>query len=295
MSVNQFENIRKCLHFNDNTNTTSRDEDGHDRLVKIRPIIELLRDRFTSVPVEESVSVDEHMCSTKARSYLKHGISGYAYNFEVFTGDENRVDNRNVSEEDPGACGNVVVRLNRVGPRHMNHKLYFRRNRFPDCKYPPEEELKKLLRGTSLEHTACIEGADLLNVVWKDNKTVMLLSTLAGQMPMQDVSRSDKTSRSRLPVACPKLIQLYNPHMRGVDLLDSTIDMGIVNAWILYRIVEAAKGNSKTLKLADFSMEIAHCLRSSGSNSVRCGRPSNDLEVQSQAEKSKGPTVHMPP
>ncbi|KAJ8887163.1 hypothetical protein PR048_013378 [Dryococelus australis] len=46
---------------------------------------------------------------------------------------------------------------------------------------------------------------------------------------------------------------------------------------------------------ADFCMEIAHCICCSVSNSVRNGRPSNDLEVQIQAKKSRGPTAHMPP
>ncbi|XP_049798265.1 piggyBac transposable element-derived protein 4-like [Schistocerca nitens] len=233
MTVNQYEQIRKFLHFNDNSAMIPRGEKGHDRLFKIRPIIELMRSRFQTIPVEECVSVDEQICSTKARSYLKQympnkphkyryklfvisGISGYAYDFEIFTGDENEPEKRVTGEEDLGASANVVVRLSRILPRNMNHKLYcdnyytslpllvwlhkqgiyslgtVRRNRVPDCKLPSEAELKKMARGASVERVATVDGVDISNVVWKDNKSVMLLSTLAGQQPIHEAGRYDK-------------------------------------------------------------------------------------------------------
>ncbi|XP_047105234.1 piggyBac transposable element-derived protein 4-like [Schistocerca piceifrons] len=203
MTVNQYEQIRKFLHFNDNSAMIPRGEKGHDRLFKIRPIIELMRSRFQTIPVEECVSVDEQICSTKARSYLKQympnkphkygyklfvisGISGYAYDFEIFTGDENEPEKRVTREEDLGASANVVVRL----------RIYslgtVRRNRVPDCKLPSEAELKKMARGASVERVATVDGVDISNVVWKDNKSVMLLSTLAGQQPIHEAGRYDK-------------------------------------------------------------------------------------------------------
>ncbi|KAJ8887162.1 hypothetical protein PR048_013377 [Dryococelus australis] len=104
---------------------------------KFGPSLSYCETRFISVSVEESVLVDEQMCSTKARSYLKQyiankphkygyelfvisGISGCAYDFEVLTGDENRVDKQNVSEE-LRACANVVVRLSSIVPHHITH------------------------------------------------------------------------------------------------------------------------------------------------------------------------------
>ncbi|XP_049809536.1 piggyBac transposable element-derived protein 4-like [Schistocerca nitens] len=227
MTVNQYEQIRKFLHFNDNSAMIPRGEKGHDRLFKIRPIIELMRSRFQTIPVEECVSVDEQICSTKARSCLKQympnkphkygyklfvisGISGYAHDFEIFTGDENEPEKRVTGEEDLGASANVVVRLSRILPRNMNHTLYcdnyytslpllvwlhkqgiyslgtVRRNRVPDCKLPSEAELKKMARGASVERVATVDGVDISNVVWKDNKSVMLLSTLAGQQPIHE-------------------------------------------------------------------------------------------------------------
>ncbi|XP_047105236.1 piggyBac transposable element-derived protein 2-like [Schistocerca piceifrons] len=327
MTVNQYEQIRKFLHFNDNSAMIPRGEKGHDRLFKIRPIIELMRSRFQTIPVEECVSVDEQIFSTKARSYLKQympnkphkygyklfvisGISGYAYDFEIFTGDENEPEKRVTREEDLGASANVVVRL----------RIYslgtVRRNRVPDCKLPSEAELKKMARGASVERVATVDGVDISNVVWKDNKSVMLLSTLAGQQPIHEAGRYDKKTKSRITIPCPQIIKLYNKHMGGVDLLDSImgrhkilvksrkwyirllyhlLDMGVVNSWPLYRRVAETKGIRRTMKLSEFRMEIAHCLCRSGQTSAKRGRPSNELENQIQAKKTKGPTAHVPP
>ncbi|XP_046987167.1 piggyBac transposable element-derived protein 2-like [Schistocerca americana] len=321
MTVNQYEHIRKFLHFNDNSAMIPRGEKGHDRLFKIRPIIELMRSRFQTIPVED-------------------GISGYAYDFEIFTGDENKPEKRVTGEEDLGASANVVVRLSRILPRNMNHKLYcdnyytslpllvwlhkqgiyslgtVRRNRVPDCKLPSEAELKKMARGASVERVATVDGVDISNVVWKDNKSVMLLSTLAGQQPIHEAGRYDKKTKSRTTIPCPQIIKLYNKHMGGVDLLDSImgrhkilvksrkwyirlfyhlLDMGVVNSWLLYRRVAETKGIKRTMKLSEFRMEIAPCLCRSGHTSAKRGRPSNELENQIQAKKTKGPTAHVPP
>ncbi|XP_047105233.1 piggyBac transposable element-derived protein 2-like [Schistocerca piceifrons] len=283
MTVNQYEQIRKFLHFNDNSAMIPRGEEGHDRLFKIRPIIELMRSR---------------------------GISGYAYDFEIFTGDENEPEKRVTREEDLGASANVVVRL----------RIYslgtVRRNRVPDCKLPSEAELKKMARGASVEDVATVYGVDISNVVWKDNKSVMLLSTLAGQQPIHEAGRYDKETKSRITIPCPQIIKLYNKHMGGVDLLDSImgrhkilvksrkwyirllyhlLDMGVVNSWLLYRRVAETKGIRRTMKLSEFRMEIAHCLCRSGQTSAKRGRPSNELENQIQAKKTKGPTAYVPP
>ncbi|CAH2010792.1 unnamed protein product [Acanthoscelides obtectus] len=67
MSQKQFEKIKKHLHFNDN----SRGHELHDRLHKIRPLVDHLLYRYLSVPYEACLSIDEQMCPTKTKSYLK--------------------------------------------------------------------------------------------------------------------------------------------------------------------------------------------------------------------------------
>jgi len=139
-------------------------------------------------------------------------------------------------------------------------------------KLPKDDQFKKVDRGTSEECVTTVDGVDISNVVWKDNKTVMLLSTLAGKIPMHQVERYDRKNKKRVTVDCPEIVKVYNKHMGGVDLLDSImgrnkikirskkwyfrlfyhlLDMSIVNAWLLYKRVETGKTNPKeTLKLS---------------------------------------------
>lgn len=119
-----------------------KDHPGHDRLYKIRPVVETLKNKFCSISLEESLSFDEQLCSTKARHYLKQympmkphkwgyklfvlsGVSGFSYNFEIFTGQENNDEFRPSCKPDLGAAANVVVRLSRVVPKNQNYKIYF--------------------------------------------------------------------------------------------------------------------------------------------------------------------------
>ncbi|VVC26920.1 PiggyBac transposable element-derived protein [Cinara cedri] len=69
MSVNQFEQIRQFIHFNNNNNMLVKGHVGHDRLHKIRPVTETLKKRFASIPLEEALSIDEQLCSTKAPAF----------------------------------------------------------------------------------------------------------------------------------------------------------------------------------------------------------------------------------
>lgn len=71
MPVNRFEMIRSYLHFNDNNEHLPRDHSDHDRLHKIRPVIEQLHTTFSSVAIDQRLSIDEQMCSTKIAHFLK--------------------------------------------------------------------------------------------------------------------------------------------------------------------------------------------------------------------------------
>jgi hypothetical protein len=258
MTLNRFEEIKRCLHFSDNSLPAS------DKLRKIRPLLESLRQRYLTVPMEEHLSVDEQIVPFKGRSCLRQyipkkphkwgykiwvlcGATGYAYDFECYTG---RSDNILLeSEEECGASGNVVVRLSRSLPVNVGHKLYFdnyftnpdlqiylakrgilsvgtvRSNRIPQCSLKTENEMKKLGRGAVDEKVACIEGIDITSVRWYDNKAVTLLSTYAGTEPISEVTRWNSKQLVHEKVACPNIITVYNKHMGGVDLMDSLIGL----------------------------------------------------------------------
>jgi len=142
MSIRRFEQIRKFIHFNDNTSAYHKDHKLHDRLHKIRPVIEHLNKQFSKVPVERDLSINEQLYATKAHSFLKQylplkphkwgykfvvlcGSSGYSYKLELYTGQENCEQSRLQSEPDLMASANVVVRLSRAIPKHKNHRVYF--------------------------------------------------------------------------------------------------------------------------------------------------------------------------
>lgn len=77
LSLNKFEFVRQNIHFSNNENMVLRGNEGYDRLFKLRPVIKALQDKFRSVPFEEILCVDEQMCPTKARSYLKMYMPKY--------------------------------------------------------------------------------------------------------------------------------------------------------------------------------------------------------------------------
>ncbi|XKL68979.1 hypothetical protein PGB90_006748 [Kerria lacca] len=138
MSINEFEKIRQFLHFNDNTKQKKNGEPGFDKLFKLRPVIDILRKQFQSLPKEENLAVDEQMCPTKARHRLrqympnkpkKHGFkffmlsgaSGIGYDFSFYCGKEAALLD---CQEDMGVTSNIVARLCKTVPRHVNHKLF---------------------------------------------------------------------------------------------------------------------------------------------------------------------------
>lgn len=143
MPFNKFEQIKQQLHFNNNEKMVPRDDVNHDRIFKIRPLVSALTDRFRTVPLEECLSVDEQICSTKCRSIIKvympnkpykwgfkvHVLagskSGFCYFFEIYTGHENDDCFRLRNEKDLGASANIVIRLIRNVPNFQNYKICF--------------------------------------------------------------------------------------------------------------------------------------------------------------------------
>jgi hypothetical protein len=141
MPINKFEKIRQSLHFNNNENLGDTKSPSFDKLFKIRPLFDSLIHNFQKVTYEECICVDEQMCSTKARNYMKQylpakphkwgyklfvlcGVSGFAYNLEMYTGQKNLDVHRLSAEKNLGASFDVVVRLAGGVPRYLNHRIW---------------------------------------------------------------------------------------------------------------------------------------------------------------------------
>lgn len=140
MSLNRFEKIRSFIHFNDNDRHFPTSHPNHDRLHKLRPIIDHLNRRFGSLPYEQRLSVDEQMCATKMGHFLKQYLpnknhkwgfklfvmcclQGFAPQFEIYSG--KMTHERLPAEPELGVVSDTVVRLTRGVPRNRNHIIYF--------------------------------------------------------------------------------------------------------------------------------------------------------------------------
>ncbi|KAJ8930958.1 hypothetical protein NQ314_016193 [Rhamnusium bicolor] len=264
MSVNKFGNIRQYIHFNNNQTFIPRDHPGHDRLHKIRPLVDNLNKKCSSIALKQHLNIDEQMCSTIARHYMKQympmkphkwgfkffvlaGVSGFAYKFEIC---QEKFDNLKNDERNLGVTSNIVLRLARIILRMKNYRLYhdnyytalplmvylakqgifslstIRRNRLPNCQLLTELLLKKASRSISHEYVATVDGVDISSLIWKDNKYVTFISSFAGKNPVSKVRRFDHNEKKNIDVDCPYIITEYNRHIGRVDLLDSL--MGII-------------------------------------------------------------------
>jgi hypothetical protein len=180
ISRNRFEKIATMIHFVNNLTVT--EEQKKDKVWKIRPWIEKLRNSFLSIPPEENHAVDEIMVPFKGKSGIKQyirskpnpwgfklwgraGASGILYDFDVYQGSaEKPVDSI-------GVGGDVVLKLvSTLEPNNykifadnfftslplvkalQERSLWFvgtvRSNRLKGCSLKSEKELKKEGRGS---------------------------------------------------------------------------------------------------------------------------------------------------
>ncbi|XP_041355399.1 piggyBac transposable element-derived protein 4-like [Gigantopelta aegis] len=114
MQRNRFELILSFLHFNDNSQHVPRGEEGHDRLFKVRPVIDMVIPMFKDLFVpQKELSLDEMTIAFKERSTLKQynpkkpdkwgykelalseAKTGYVLNWSLYAGKD---DERNPEE-----------------------------------------------------------------------------------------------------------------------------------------------------------------------------------------------------
>ena len=82
ISCDRFESLKRFLHFNDNTKDKKRDDETRDRLFKIRPLFQILRQNSLSQKPEEHNSIDEQMIPFKGRSFLRRYMPQKPKNWE---------------------------------------------------------------------------------------------------------------------------------------------------------------------------------------------------------------------
>ena len=69
----------------------------------------------------------------------------------------------------------------------------------------------------------CRQSGGISIVKWMDNRSVLVVTSICGPMESGIVQRRLKGQPDKVPVTCPLVVQDYNAHMGGVDLLDQKI------------------------------------------------------------------------
>ncbi|CAH2011120.1 unnamed protein product, partial [Acanthoscelides obtectus] len=286
MPVKRFKKLGRRIHFQDN----NTDPQG-DRLFKIRPFIEKLRQKCIAIEEEGLFSIDEMMIAYKGKKagslrqympkkpkkwgfkmFVRAGVSGIVQDFLIYTGSSS-FDEILFSKEEQQM---------RLGAKVKNKKLAslgtIRSNRLRGCPLLSDKELLRKGRG-SFDYR--VENSVGLAVIkWADTKCVTLASSYISHSPVFEVSRFSKEQKKKVNVQCPQIVKQYNIHMGGVNLSDTLlslyktpfkskrwylamfsqmIDIAVNNAWLLYRRDLASQGK-KYNKLKDFRINIAKSL-----------------------------------
>ncbi|KAK3923574.1 PiggyBac transposable element-derived protein 3 [Frankliniella fusca] len=293
MTFNRFQSIRSSLHFYDK----SREHllDPQDRFAKVRYLLDHMKSKCNDLDQEAHYSVDEAMVPYKGkfagslRQYIMSkphqfgikifhlaGSSGIIYDFIPYAGASTF---HNVSfsetEEELGLGAKIVLHLSKSIHRPISKLVdYLRRklnllstgtirsNRLDGCELQPDKEMKKDGRGTY--DYKSIDGIQITK--WMDSKIVHVVSSLAGVHPLGEAQRYDKTAKCSVSVPCPRVIQLYNSKMGGVDHNDMLVelhrsptrsrrwymclvgyfmDVAVVKSWLIYKRHAKSLGISK--------------------------------------------------
>ena len=139
MSINRFQQIFRCLHLADSSAQLHVGQPGHDRLIQVRGLLDLLIPKFESeYHIHQESTIDEAMIPFKGRlafkQYMKAkptkwGIkvfvlavatNGYIRTFQIYNGKAFEDGNGSV-----GLCTKVVFDIMEGSGLHLYTDNYF--------------------------------------------------------------------------------------------------------------------------------------------------------------------------
>lgn len=258
MSRNRFEAIRRYFHLNDNTKQKPSNHEDHDKLYKVRPLLESVRKQMVAIPPEEKQAVDEQVIPFKGRSHLKqyNQKKPHKWGFKVFT----RASSSGIMHDfaiyvgkgtcpitDLGMSGDIVDHLCKELPNDQNFKVYFdnwfaslklvntlkkkgiwsvgtiRSDRMGSCPLKSQEELQKKGRGALDWKVETNSG--IVVVRWLDSKALQMISSYCAVEPTDTCKRYSKQEGKHVEVVRPHIVSQYNQFMGGVDLVDMLVEL----------------------------------------------------------------------
>ena len=256
MPLVRFEQIYRFLHLNDSSQQVPSGSPRHDKLFKLRKLLDLVTPRFESEYVlHKEVTIDEAMIPFKGRlgfnQYMKDkptkwGIkvftlcdatNGYVYRLQIYTG--KNLEETSISA---GLYSQVVLDLMK-GFEMEGHELY------TDNYYTSPQLYQTLYKkGINACGTARTNRRDfpkelvqqrkahdrgfydyrsngpLLAVVWMDRRYIYFVSTIhKAQAYEQTTVKRRQADGTQIDVNCPPLLPDYQQFMRGVDKSDQMI------------------------------------------------------------------------
>ena len=258
MPLKRFEALKRSLHVADNT---TYDAEKDDKLFKIGPLVEAVRNECIKVDPKEYQSVDEQIIPSKTRrtkirqynpkkpkkwgfkNMVRAVASGYMYDFYVYAGK----DEPDHEFQDLQKCAQVVAKLCKALSPNIGHKVFFdnwfssldlmqklkkkvllavgtiRPSRLQRCPLKATKDLEKEGRGAMDYRTDNNSG--IIITKWVDNKTLHLIPNYVGIEPMESIQRWSKYEKRKVQVPCPQIVVAYNKAMGGVDLADMLISL----------------------------------------------------------------------
>lgn len=155
-----------------------------------------------------------------------------------------------------------------------------RKNRTKGCDKVLESEKDLKKRGRGSFDWRADQANGVLVVRWMDSGIVQLASNYATPERGAPCQRFNAQQKTKVDVPCPQIVHSYNRHMGGVDLCDMlmslyrvthrsrkwyhhiffySLNLMIVNSWLIYRQIEDRKGIPKRqqLSLLKFHTDVA--------------------------------------
>lgn len=84
MPRNRFEKIKQFFHLSNNAIQPEKGQPGYDKLHKVRPLLNHIKQKFNEISQEEFQSVDEQMIAYKGNSYFIHITKRFNSNVNIY-------------------------------------------------------------------------------------------------------------------------------------------------------------------------------------------------------------------
>ena len=235
MSRERFEEVKRFLHFSDNEKAPAKGTPSYDRLYKVRPLLDHIKEKFNKIPMSEHLSIDEQVIpyygKCGPRYYIKNKPNpwgfkvwtlansfGIVHDFEFCVGPTPQIE----GFPNLGSCANTVLLLSSLVPKFRNHKIYVdnyfsniplyiemenlgiqmagtvRIDRCPGFKnvVVSEKDLRALGKSAFKEYEAKLGNKVVRICHWFGNNIVTFIYTLGSAQPEVEVMRWDRSDSS---------------------------------------------------------------------------------------------------